>query len=204
MVPCQECLELVRQQRQPEALMYARKHFPPFSKDHFPELRRAMAAIAFGADTTCSRYAELFDPARWDLLVELFQKDLFQMNFLTSRSMLDLHMQVSCPGCTLGRLPDDAGISLVAAVTAASSFKEALRTAYIARVEFALLCNSESSRYVKARIRWERALGVQAGLSSLKTPHSLTVHASKDNPFSSQVCPTECLTRRAHWCLTPL
>lgn len=97
---CQECLELVRRQRQQEGLVYARKHFPAFSKEHFPELRRAMAAMAFGADTTCSRYAELFDPARWDLLIELFQKDLFQMNFLTSRSMLDLHLQVgSCCSC---------------------------------------------------------------------------------------------------------
>ena len=90
----QECLELVRQQRQADALAYARKHFPPLAQDHFPELRRAMAALAFGADTTCSRYAELFDPGQWDLLVELFQKDLFQMHFLTSRSMLDLHLQV--------------------------------------------------------------------------------------------------------------
>ena len=62
-------------------------------------------------------------------------------------------------------------------------------------MKLALLCSSYSSRWCKAGISRKHALGVQAGLSSLKTPHSLTVHASKDNPFSSQVCPTKCLTR---------
>ena len=91
----QEFLELVRQQQPTRALLYARKHFMPFAEAHFPEMRRAVTALAFGADTTCARYAELFDPSRWDLLAELFQQDLFRMHSLTPRSLLDLHLQVA-------------------------------------------------------------------------------------------------------------
>ena len=93
-LPSQEFLELVRQQQQGAALRYARQHFAPFAEAHFSEMRRAVTALAVGADTTCGRYAELFDPSRWDLLAELFQQDLFRMHSLTQRSLLDLHLQV--------------------------------------------------------------------------------------------------------------
>jgi hypothetical protein len=65
-------------------------------------LQRAMAVLAFKADTQCGPYKHLFEEQQWQSLVELFYQELYRLNNLTPQSVLAVHLQVRlCAICCL-------------------------------------------------------------------------------------------------------
>ena len=65
-------------------------------------LQRAMAVLAFKADTQCGPYKHLFEEQQWQSLVELFYQELYRLNNLTPQSVLAVHLQVRlCAACCL-------------------------------------------------------------------------------------------------------
>ena len=60
----QELIELVRASSTGEAITYARLHLAPFAGQHMGELQRAVATLAFKADTTCGPYQQLFQESQ--------------------------------------------------------------------------------------------------------------------------------------------
>ncbi len=65
-------------------------------------LQRAMAVLAFKADTQCGPYKHLFEEQQWQSLVELFYQELYRLNNLTPQSVLAVHLQVRlCAVCCL-------------------------------------------------------------------------------------------------------
>ena len=57
-------------------------------------MQRAMAILAFKADTKCGPYKDLFEEQQWQSLVELFYQELYRLNSLTPQSVLAVHLQV--------------------------------------------------------------------------------------------------------------
>ena len=65
-------------------------------------VQRAMAVLAFKADTQCGPYKHLFEEQQWQSLVELFYQELYRLNNLTPQSVLAVHLQVRlCAVCCL-------------------------------------------------------------------------------------------------------
>ncbi|XP_031554328.1 E3 ubiquitin-protein transferase MAEA-like isoform X2 [Actinia tenebrosa] len=92
-VRMQEFIELVRRDERIEAIKYARKHFANADQVMTKEIQRAMALLAFKPQMACSPYKELFDPSRWNKLVEQFRKENFQLHQLNDQSVLSLTLQ---------------------------------------------------------------------------------------------------------------
>lgn len=62
----QEYIEMVRQRRLPEAISYSKKYLVPFADTQLPLIQKAMALLAFPADTDCRPYQVPVDGrARW-------------------------------------------------------------------------------------------------------------------------------------------
>lgn len=89
----QEFVELVRQGKMMQAIKYARGYLAPWATVYLPELQRAMAVLAFKADTQCGPYKDLFEEQQWQTLVELFYQELYRLNNLTPQSVLAVHLQ---------------------------------------------------------------------------------------------------------------
>lgn len=96
-VRIQEFVELIKSNQRLGALVYARKHFTSGGNDStlaVPEIQKTvMALLAFKPDTEIKRYKELFDPARWNLLIEQFRKENLFLHQLNSQSMLEIVLQ---------------------------------------------------------------------------------------------------------------
>lgn len=86
-------IEYVRAKDMLEAINYARRNLAPWAPQHMEELQRVIATIAFQEDTKCQRYKELFLPERWDSIIEEFHDALYRLNWLTSQSLLSIHLQ---------------------------------------------------------------------------------------------------------------
>ena len=91
----QEFIELVRAERMQEAIAYARQHLTPWASTYLPELQRAVAVLAFRANTQCPPYSVLFQDTAWAACAELFRKELYRLHALTPVSLLAIHLQVS-------------------------------------------------------------------------------------------------------------
>jgi len=86
-------IEYVRANDMLEAIDYARQNLAQWAPQHMDELQRVIATIAFQAHTECQRYKELFLPERWDTIIEEFHDALYRLNWLTSQSLLSIHLQ---------------------------------------------------------------------------------------------------------------
>ncbi|DBB16480.1 TPA: hypothetical protein ACH3X3_014757 [Trebouxia sp. C0006] len=88
-----EFIELVREGKMMQAIKYARGHLAPWATVYLQDLQRAMAVLAFKADTQCGPYKHLFEEQQWQSLVELFYQELYRLNNLTPQSVLAVHLQ---------------------------------------------------------------------------------------------------------------
>ncbi|KDE03418.1 hypothetical protein MVLG_06084 [Microbotryum lychnidis-dioicae p1A1 Lamole] len=98
----QAYIELCRSQKHREAILYARKHLSPSAGNdaaiaqggtEIAELSRAMALLAYGPDTTCRPYQDLYSPARWETLVTLFKETFLALHSLPSTPLLHMSLQ---------------------------------------------------------------------------------------------------------------
>lgn len=89
----QQFIELVREDKKLEAIQYARTHLSPWANQYMSELQHAVATLAFTANTNCSTYKVLFENSQWQVLTDLFYKELFRLNCLTPESLLVVHLQ---------------------------------------------------------------------------------------------------------------
>ena len=95
-VRIQEFVELVKSELRKDALVYARKYFSGKGPDSLavPEIQKTvMALLAFRPDTEIKRYKDLFDSARWNLLVEQFRKENLALYQLSAQSTLEIVLQ---------------------------------------------------------------------------------------------------------------
>lgn len=89
----QEFIELVRVDRRLDAIYYARQHLAQWAPQYMSELQRALATLAFTASTKCAVYKAMFDESQWDMLADLFYKELYRLHLLPPESLLTVHLQ---------------------------------------------------------------------------------------------------------------
>lgn len=103
----QAYIELCRARDPVRAIAYARKHLSPATAvEATPEgdapagtvspmeqLSRAMALLAYPPDTTCPAYREMYSPARWSTLRNLFRTTFFALHALPSVPLLHISLQ---------------------------------------------------------------------------------------------------------------
>ncbi|KAF8348744.1 macrophage erythroblast attacher isoform 1 [Amanita rubescens] len=98
----QEYIELARARKAMEAISYARKHLVPWQETHLSDILHANTLIAFDPSTTCAPYKRLYDPSRWNSLVQSFRLTAYSLNTLPTESMLHLALYA---GLAALRLP---------------------------------------------------------------------------------------------------
>jgi CTLH/CRA C-terminal to LisH motif domain len=101
----QEFVELVRAERQLEAIRYAQQHLAPWAGTYMAEVQRALALLALRAETKCYPHRSLFEDGQWDGLIDSFRKELYRLNSLTAESVLSVHLQVLAAEDGLGVSP---------------------------------------------------------------------------------------------------
>ncbi|GAA6059814.1 hypothetical protein JCM10212_003726, partial [Sporobolomyces blumeae] len=115
----QRYIELCRTRSLPKAIVYARKNLSPSTLSEFDppsafdgsgatrdagpdqtkkmdpmeELKRAMALLAYGPETTCRIYADLYSPRRWTHLTYLFRTTFLTLHSLPSVPLLHMSLQ---------------------------------------------------------------------------------------------------------------
>lgn len=89
----QEFIELVRQEKLMDAIVYARQHFEYPNSVNISKVKQAMGSIAYGPNTKIQPYANLFSSERWSFLKEMFKKDNRMIHSLTLQAELLLYMQ---------------------------------------------------------------------------------------------------------------
>ncbi|KAI8588630.1 CTLH/CRA C-terminal to lish motif domain-containing protein [Geranomyces variabilis] len=124
----QEYIELARCGKKEEAIKYCRKYMIDWQDTHMKLIQQAMAMLAFGPDTQCEPYKELWDESRWDTIIEMFKSDNHALHNLTLQPLLTMTLQaglaalktpscysdenrtINCPVCaadTFGQLAQD-------------------------------------------------------------------------------------------------
>ncbi|SCV67850.1 BQ2448_5461 [Microbotryum intermedium] len=98
----QAYIELCRSHKHKEAIAYAKKHLSPSAGAdaaiaqggaEIVELSRAMALLAYGPETTCRPYQDLYSPARWETLITLFRETFLALHSLPSTPLLHMSLQ---------------------------------------------------------------------------------------------------------------
>lgn len=89
----QEYIELVREDKLPNAISYAKKHLMVWADTHMNLIQHAMALLAFPSDTMCMPYMELYDKRRWQKLIEQYRQDNFALHSLPTESLLSINIQ---------------------------------------------------------------------------------------------------------------
>ncbi|CDS08730.1 hypothetical protein LRAMOSA10091 [Lichtheimia ramosa] len=81
-------IQLLREQRQMEALAYGQKHFFLFADKHMTEIKRMMTSIIYYRDLTTSPYADLCSPTLWIEIRQEFQRDFCSLLSMSAESPL--------------------------------------------------------------------------------------------------------------------
>ncbi|XP_022956805.1 protein MAEA homolog [Cucurbita moschata] len=89
----QEFIELVRADKNMQAITYARKYLAPWGATHMKELQRVMATLAFKSSTECAIYKVLFEPKQWDHLVDVFRQEFCKIYGMTLEPLLNIYLQ---------------------------------------------------------------------------------------------------------------
>ncbi|KAJ1974014.1 GID complex subunit containing RING finger motif [Dimargaris xerosporica] len=121
----QEFIELARRRQIQSAITYVRKHLVPWIDTHAKQVEQAMGLLAFNPKTSCEPYKRLFDPERWQALIQHFREANYALHALPEPAPLHLTLQtglsafkthqcnhqidtnINCPVCqkeTLGKL----------------------------------------------------------------------------------------------------
>ncbi|KAG0175448.1 GID complex subunit containing RING finger motif [Apophysomyces sp. BC1034] len=128
----QEYIELARESKGMEAIVYAKKYLVPWEETERKKIMQAMGMLPFRSDTMCQPYKDLYDNSRWFELIAQFRADNYALCSLTSHPLLSITLQaglsalktqqcyqhdnrnVNCPVCdtaTLGRLAEKLPLS---------------------------------------------------------------------------------------------
>ncbi|KAK4521943.1 uncharacterized protein ATC70_004482 [Mucor velutinosus] len=128
----QEHIELARSSRGLDAIAYANKYLAPWKTTEERRIGQAMGLLAYKSDTQCQPYKDMYDPSRWQELIEQFRSDFYALCSLTSHPLLSITLQaglsalktpqcyehenqnVNCPICdnqTLGSLAEKLPLS---------------------------------------------------------------------------------------------
>lgn len=84
----QEFVELCRGRDLSTAILYAKKHFPPFFDAQGANIEQAITLLAFPQETTLMPYTWLYDLDRWKDISEQFDRDNRSLHGLPERSQL--------------------------------------------------------------------------------------------------------------------
>lgn len=84
----QEFVELARRGEKNEAIRYVRNHLVG-NTERISDVQRAMGLLAFGRDTDCAPYKEMYADERWAELVEAFHQDNYRLHGLPRESVLE-------------------------------------------------------------------------------------------------------------------
>lgn len=114
----QEFVELARARRKTDAIMYMRKYLTAHcDSERFRDIQRFMALLAFGPNTTCSNYKDMYGDHKWLDLEIAFKHDNYRLHGLTRESTIeillkagmaslktkkcgtDVHKRPTCPTC---------------------------------------------------------------------------------------------------------
>ncbi|KAG8942709.1 GID complex subunit containing RING finger motif [Tulasnella sp. 424] len=103
----QEFIELARSRKTSEAMAYSRKHFTSYLESHAKEVTHCMGLLACGPDTPLARYKRLYDPSRWETLVNSFRTVAFNLYSLPTEPLLHLALyaglaSLKLPACSDG------------------------------------------------------------------------------------------------------
>jgi len=117
----QEAAELLRKQRYPEALAYARQHLASFATSHASQIQEFMGVFAFSASGPSRgwhKYETIMAETRWSFLVDEFRASQLRLNSLATVSTFALllhsglsslktsvcgseaHLSAGCPLCS--------------------------------------------------------------------------------------------------------
>jgi len=128
----QEFVEIIRQSRIPDAIIYAKKYLASFAGAHLKQIQQAMALLAFTSTTSCKVYSKYFAADRWTALIAQFRSDHNSLNSLPSEPSLKISLQaglsalktphcynetdknINCPVCeseTFGKLAEGLPMS---------------------------------------------------------------------------------------------
>ncbi|KAI8638292.1 CTLH/CRA C-terminal to lish motif domain-containing protein [Parasitella parasitica] len=128
----QEHIELARSSRGLDAIAYANKHLTPWKTTEGKRIGQAMGLLAYKSDTQCQPYKDMYDPSRWQEIIDQFRSDFYALCSLTSHPLLSITLQaglsalktpqcyehenqnVNCPICdnqTLGGLAEKLPLS---------------------------------------------------------------------------------------------
>jgi macrophage erythroblast attacher len=88
----QEFVELARKGDKAQAIKYVRNHFAHLTSDPIrgPDVQRSMALLAFGPDTDCQPYKDMYEEERWTELVHDFNNDHYRLHGLPRESLLEI------------------------------------------------------------------------------------------------------------------
>jgi macrophage erythroblast attacher len=88
----QEFVELARKGEKAHAIKYVRNHLMPLTADSVrgPDIQRSMALLAFGPDTDCQPYKDMYADERWTELVHAFNSDNYRLHGLPRESLLEI------------------------------------------------------------------------------------------------------------------
>jgi len=127
----QEYIELARARKNMEAIAYAKKHLLPWQDTHMTQIHQASALLCFPPTTQCGPYKRLYDPGRWNALVQSFRLAIYNLSTLPTEPLIHLAMyaglaslrlpacyiqetkNVDCPVCDpdLGKLAEEVPYS---------------------------------------------------------------------------------------------
>ncbi|KDQ58612.1 hypothetical protein JAAARDRAFT_34441 [Jaapia argillacea MUCL 33604] len=127
----QEYIELARERKTQDAIVYAKRHLTSWQDTHLAQIRQASALLAFPPTTRCGPYRRLYDPSRWSTLIQSFRLAVYNLNTLPSEPLLHYALyaglaslkspscycsatkNVDCPVCdpSLGQLAQEVPFS---------------------------------------------------------------------------------------------
>ncbi|THH28961.1 hypothetical protein EUX98_g5223 [Antrodiella citrinella] len=88
----QEYIELARDRKQDEAILYQKKYLVSWQETHLPQITQASALLAIPPERAFGPYKRLYDPARWTSLVQSFRLSIYNLSTLPTEPLLHLAM----------------------------------------------------------------------------------------------------------------
>lgn len=89
----QEFVEMVRDEKRMQAIMYARKYLSSWGSSHMKEFQRVATTVAFKSNTECAAYKLLFEAKQWDYLVDQFKQEFCKLYGITLEPLLNIYLQ---------------------------------------------------------------------------------------------------------------
>lgn len=87
----QEFVELARSRRKTDAIMYMRKYLAiNCDAERFNDIQHFMALLAFGPNTTCPKYKDMYGDHKWLDLEVAFKHDNYRLHGLTRESTIEI------------------------------------------------------------------------------------------------------------------